>query len=98
MIANELVTDARKTGRQTTDDNCVPCEFVTGIAGTGKSFEMLRRVEEDSSYGKLTATTGIAAVNLGTVTLNSELRFFNTESLQDNFISGFLQEIGRAHV
>lgn len=96
MIASEPATDALKTGRQTTDDNCVPCEFVTGIAGTGKSFEMIRRVEEDSSYGKLTATTGIAAVNLGTVTLNSELRFFDTESLQDNFIRGFLQATVKA--
>ena len=96
MIASEPATDALKTGRQTTDDNCVPCEFVTGIAGTGKTFEITRRVEEDSSYGKLTATTGIAAVNLGTVTLNSELRFFDTESLQDNFIRGFLQATVKA--
>ena len=34
MTACEPATDARKTGRQMTDDNCVPCEFVTGIAST----------------------------------------------------------------
>lgn len=51
------------------------------------------------NYGTLCATTGIAAVNLtskgesGSVgTINSELKYFDTESLLDNAASGKLQK------
>src|SRR5437660_7327847 len=67
------------------------CEFVTGVAGTGKSFEMKRRISEDPSYGILCATTGISAVNLNSRTINSVLGYYDTVSLQDNFRMGYLQ-------
>lgn len=67
------------------------CEFLTGAAGTGKTFELQRRIAEDHFYGLLGATTGIAAVNLGTRTIHSALGFFNVVSLQDNFRLGYLQ-------
>ncbi len=65
-------------------------EYVTGIAGTGKTFEMRRRIDEDKTYGVLAATTGIAAVNLGTTTINSLLKYFDTASLEDAYVSGRL--------
>lgn len=70
----------------------VYCEFLTGAAGTGKTFEIRRRLSEDSNYALLTATTGIAAINLGTITLNSALGYFNTESLEESMIKGYLEK------
>jgi hypothetical protein len=72
------------------DERPVPCEFRTGRAGTGKSYQLLQLTEEDPSYGVLCATTGIAAVNLGAVTINSILRYFDTLSMRDAFLSGRL--------
>jgi ATP-dependent DNA helicase PIF1 len=68
----------------------VPCEFVTGCAGTGKTFNCRERIAADPSWGLLTSTTGISAVNLGTITLNSCLRFFDTASLRDAYLNGSL--------
>ena len=67
-----------------------PCTFITGAAGTGKTFSIKKKIEEDPSYGLLCATTGIAAVNLGATTLNSLLKFFDTDSLRDRFNRGGL--------
>lgn len=66
--------------------------FITGSAGTGKTYSVRKRIEEDPGYGILCATTGIAAVNLGpgVRTLNSMLGYFNTESLRDNYSNGKL--------
>jgi hypothetical protein len=36
------------------------------------------------------ATTGISAINLGTVTMNSALRYFDTDSLRDAYLNGAL--------
>lgn len=50
------------------------------------------------NYGVLCATTGIAAVNLGgglsdnVVTINSELGYFDTQSLMDNAADGYVQK------
>jgi hypothetical protein len=68
----------------------VPTEFLTGAAGAGKTFEIKRRIECDPSYAVLAATTGVAALNLGTVTINSILGYFDTDSLQDRYTSGRL--------
>ena len=68
----------------------VQTEFVCGSAGTGKTFEMRRRIAEDSNYAVLASTTGISAMNLGTITINSLLKYFDTESLQDKFFNGYL--------
>jgi hypothetical protein len=64
------------------------CEFLCGSAGTGKSFEIMRRIGEDSTYALLTASTGIAAVNLSATTINSTLGFFDLDSLRDAYIRG----------
>src|ERR1700722_11000926 len=71
-------------------EGIVPTEFLTGAAGSGKTFEIMRRIREDAKYGVLAATTGIAAMNLGTITINSLLKFFDTESLEEAFFGGRL--------
>jgi len=69
----------------------VPCGLLTGAAGTGKTHEILRRQAEDPDYGQTVATTGIAAINLGTITINSLLGYFDTESMEDAFNKGQLE-------
>src|SRR5690348_9024736 len=66
------------------------CADISGRAGTGKTTEIKRRVADDESYALLTATTGIAAVNLGSITINAALRYFDTNSLRDSFLAGHL--------
>jgi ATP-dependent DNA helicase PIF1 len=68
----------------------VPCEFICGVAGSGKTYSIRERIHADPSWGLLCATTGIAAINLGTVTLNSTLKFFDTDSLRDAYLNGSL--------
>lgn len=72
------------------DDQPVHTEFLTGAAGTGKTFEIKRRIEEDPGSAILCATTGVAAVNMNTTTINSLLKYFNTADLIDKYISGHL--------
>jgi hypothetical protein len=73
-----------------------PCfihtEFVTGSAGTGKTYEIQRRSVADPDGVVLAATTGIAAVNLGpeVTTVHSLLGFFDYNSLSDAYNSGKL--------
>lgn len=85
-----------------TEDYCpssVHCQFNTGAAGTGKTYNEKKKIEENPSYGILCATTGIAAINLGATTLNSLLKFFDTASLRDRFnrgsLTSTLHRIGR---
>jgi ATP-dependent DNA helicase PIF1 len=77
----------------------VACSFETGAAGTGKTFNQKKLIEENPKYGALVATTGIAAINLGATTLNSLLKFFDTDSLRDRFnrggLTSTLHKIGR---
>jgi hypothetical protein len=74
-----------------TDDTPPPrCRFLTGAAGTGKTYQVREAIRNDPREGVLCATTGIAGVNLGTVTINSLLRYFDTESLINAFVSGRL--------
>jgi len=70
------------------------CEFLTGAAGTGKSYEINRRLEDDPSYALVCATTGIAAINLGenVTTINAALKYFDTDSLMDAYINGFITQ------
>lgn len=65
-------------------------EFLTGVAGTGKSWMLKQRISDDPAYGILCATTGIAAVNLDTTTINALLGYYDTESLEDQYINGAL--------
>jgi hypothetical protein len=74
------------------------CSFLTGVAGSGKTFQTRQRIAELEKAGRrgevlLAASTGIAAVNLGpgVTTIHSLLKFFNYESLQEAFLSGRLQ-------
>jgi ATP-dependent DNA helicase PIF1 len=77
----------------------VSCAFNTGAAGTGKTYNEKKRIQENPTYGILCATTGIAAINLGATTLNSVLKFFDTDSLRDRFnrggLTSTLHRIGR---
>lgn len=66
-------------------------QFITGPAGSGKTFTINKRNLEDSSYIELGATTGIAAINLDTKTINSILKYFDTKSLEEKLIDGHLQ-------
>lgn len=66
----------------------VECHFTTGQAGTGKTFQFKKRLEEDSDAGVLCATTGVAAVNLGpgVSTLNSTFGYYDTDDLRDKHL------------
>lgn len=80
----------------------VRCEFLTGQAGTGKTFDIQRRIRahnegtehfgdprDTREYAVLCASTGIAAVNLGAArTIHSTIGYKDTESLVDNYVHG----------
>jgi len=68
----------------------VRCKDIGGVAGTGKTTLVRQWIAEDPSWGKLCATTGIAAVNLDTATLHSTLAYFDTDSLRDSYLTGHL--------
>jgi len=73
------------------DEEGLLFRFITGKAGTGKTTLIKQQIEKDPSFGLLCATTGIAAVNLGTTTINSTFKYFDTASLVDKFIEGKVQ-------
>ncbi len=64
-------------------------EYIGGGAGTGKSFMAKDLAARLGSL--LTATTGIAAVNLGGTTINSALGYYDTASMAEAFTHGWLQ-------
>ena len=66
-----------------------PFSFLGGGAGTGKTFAMREWAAEESGV-VLCATTGIAAINLGGTTINGYLGYYDTASLRDSYVSGFL--------
>lgn len=67
--------------------------FLCGTAGTGKSFQA--RLLADSGEAILTATTGIAAVNLGGTTINSIFHYKDTGDLQTQYEFGRVNAILR---
>jgi ATP-dependent DNA helicase PIF1 len=73
-------------------EGVVPCRFRCGSAGTGKTYLVRQEIAANPKFGILTAVTGIAAVNLGAITLNSVLRYFDTRSLEEAFSNGYLQK------
>lgn len=86
----KTMTEPGSELQEVREDRPVPCEFITGKAGSGKTYEVVRRNNEDSSWGLLCATTGIAAVNLNAVTINSILKYFDTLSMRDAYLTGAL--------
>lgn len=62
---------------------------ILGPAGSGKSHLLRQRINENPRYALLTATTGIAALNLGenVTTLHSALGFYDLESLRESYPS-----------
>lgn len=72
----------------------VDCEYLTGPAGSGKTFEIMRRVREEPGWMDgatlVASTTGISAINLGTTTINSLLGYFDQTSLEDAYSGGFI--------
>lgn len=72
-----------------------PFVNLSGTAGVGKTW-VARQLAEDPSV-VLAATTGIASLNLGEgTTINALLRYFDTESMKQAFLGGFLASRLRA--
>lgn len=71
----------------------VPCAFLTGVAGTGKTKLIRDLIDSKDDFAVLAATTGIAAVNLNCGTINSLLGYFDTESLEDRYVTGRLSSM-----
>lgn len=88
VAANEIIDDDQV--QMISEERDVECEFRTGKAGVGKSFQLVEEVAKDPTSMIITATTGIAAVNLGAVTLNSTLGYFNSNSMRDAYLTGQL--------
>jgi hypothetical protein len=70
-------------------DPCPPFTYLAGAAGSGKTFATKAWAEQEHGL-ELCATTGIAAINVGGTTINALLGYFDTKSLQESFINGFL--------
>lgn len=67
-----------------------PFEFLSGTAGTGKTWQARLLAEQPGVA--LTATTGIAACNLGEgTTINALISYYDTNSLKELFLEGRLQ-------
>jgi ATP-dependent DNA helicase PIF1 len=61
--------------------------LLTGEAGTGKTYAVKKRCLTEKGFGLLTATTGIAAINLDTRTVNSQLKYFDTKALRELYLN-----------
>lgn len=88
---DDFIAKTKAHSEESYTSSNVPCSFITGAAGTGKTYSQKEEIKKDPKYGLLCATTGIAAINLGATTLNSALKFFDTESLRDKFEKGRLR-------
>jgi hypothetical protein len=74
---------------------CPAFTYLAGAAGSGKTFAVKAWQQQEKGL-MLLATTGIAALNLGGTTVNAALGYFDTKSLQDSYIGGYLAaRIGR---
>jgi ATP-dependent DNA helicase PIF1 len=63
--------------------------YLAGAAGSGKTYATREWAEREKGL-LLCATTGIAAINLGGETINSVLGYFDTQSMQESYLAGFL--------
>lgn len=71
---------------------CPTFTHLAGAAGSGKTF-LFRQWAEREKGITLTASTGIAAINLGGgtgTTINALLGYFDTKNLEDAFVEGRL--------
>jgi hypothetical protein len=72
-----------------------PFEYICGTAGVGKT-QLAKRIAELYKGTELAATTGIASVNLGEgTTINALLKYFDADSLRENYTDGRLHTILR---
>lgn len=70
-------------------------EYICGTAGVGKT-QLAKRIAQLYRGTELAATTGIASVNLGEgTTINALLKYFNADSLRENYTDGRLHTILR---
>jgi len=68
-----------------------PIFSITGPAGTGKSYLVREALLRDSTFGIVTASTGIAAMNMGdAITVHSLLKVFNERSIEYAYEKGSL--------
>jgi len=81
-------------------DSEVPCFAILGPAGSGKTTILRGYVERSPEKFLFTASTGIAAVNMGTgvTTIHTALKFSNLPSLRQALISGRLVRTLLAHM
>ena len=63
--------------------------YLAGAAGSGKTFAVKAWAEREAGL-MLLATTGIASLNCGGITVNAALGYFDTKSLQESYTNGFL--------
>jgi len=91
-VAQVFVPDLPSLKGKSLDDfdGVSPCFYLTGEAGTGKTYKIRQHIEHDPSFGVLAATTGIAATNLGAgvPTIHSLLGFGTTVGAEDSYTSG----------
>lgn len=70
-------------------------EYICGTAGVGKT-ALAKRIAQLYRGTELAATTGIASVNLGEgTTINALLKYFDADSLRENYTDGRLHTILR---
>ena len=90
VVAERPVPVEREPGNVQLWDPPTPlCTYLAGAAGSGKTFAVKDWAQRESGL-LLCATTGIAAINLGGTTINAQLGYFDTKSLQESYTTGFL--------
>ena len=89
-IVTSADADAQNVLIEAVEDRPVPCSRLIGCAGSGKSYTLLSRTKADPGYALLSSTTGISSVNLGAITIHSTLRYSDTPSLRDIYLTGRL--------
>lgn len=68
---------------------CPTFTYLAGAAGSGKTFAVKAWAQRENGL-LLLATTGIASLNCGGTTVNAQLGYFDTKSLQESYTNGFL--------
>lgn len=74
-------------------DIITPTLYLTGVAGSGKTYAIREINEENPTFSILAASTGIAGVNLDTTTIHALLKFFDTDSLRESYRRGRVQTL-----